>query len=78
MQVRSVIKEAFELLPMAWVLISDQRPSSSRAFSEDVLVTLGDMSWLVQALLWGHNCPDDLSEAWINSICQVLSILEKI
>ncbi len=71
MQAQSALEAMFRLLPHAWALMSGCRSSSSQTVSEDVLLALGDMSWLVNALLWGLQCPDALSRVWVSSLCQV-------
>ncbi|CAL8465380.1 g4916 [Coccomyxa elongata] len=71
------LKATLQLLPSAWALTSGCRSSGSREVSEDVLLALGDMSWLTTVLLWGLQCPDALSEVWVGSLSQVLDMLPK-
>ncbi|KAK9903356.1 hypothetical protein WJX75_003688 [Coccomyxa subellipsoidea] len=71
------LRAEFQLLPSIWALVSGRRSSSSGTISEDVLMALGDMSWLVTALLWGLQCPEALSKVWVSSLCQVLDMLPK-
>ncbi|BDA50111.1 probable helicase SEN1 at C-terminar half [Coccomyxa sp. Obi] len=71
------LKATFQLLPSAWALTSGCRSSGSRTISEEVLLALGDMSWLTTALLLGLQCPDALSGVWVGSLCQVLDMLPK-
>lgn len=70
-QAQCALRAAFQLLPSIWALVSGRRSSSSGTISEDVLMALGDMSWLVTALLWGLQCPEALSKVWVSSLCQV-------
>lgn len=70
-QAHPALEATLQLLPSAWALTSGCRSSGSRAISEEVLLALGDMSWLTTALLWGLQCPDALSGVWVGTLCKV-------
>lgn len=74
-QAQPALQAAFELLPSAWALAADRRPSGAgrpaAAASEEDLLRLGDLSWLAPALRWGTVCTGEVSAAWATAMCQV-------
>ena len=77
-QAQPALQAAFELLPSAWALTADRRPSggvgrATAAASEEDLLSLGDLSWLAPALRWGVACAGEVVAAWATALCQVKS-----
>ena len=69
---------AFELLPVAYSLLSGRRGISATSISVGDLRSLGDLSWLTGLLLLGTDCSRSLSLPWAACVKKVRASMGKI
>ena len=77
-QAQPVFGAAFELLPVAYSLLSGRRASSAASISDRDLHSLGDLSWLTGLLLLGTDCSRPLSLPWALCVKKVRALLGTI
>ena len=76
-QAQPVFCAAFELLPVAYSLLSGRRASSAASISDGDLRSLGDLSWLTGLLLLGTDCSRPLSLPWAACVKKVRASMGK-
>lgn len=77
-QAQPVFGAAFELLPVAYSLLSGRRGNSPTSISDGDLRSLRDLSWLTGLLLLGPDCTRSLSLPWAACVKKVRALMGKI